>query len=188
MADGSAPTAEDKARFEQGKKELIAALTKKRYIDRQLATLESQIYNFEGSYLTDTAAHSGGNIIQGFDGYLKNQTTGRRKYEASDADRLFSTSSLTYLKSLELAGDGDESSTTVDDGKSSGSGLMTIHVPAAPKIPSHDAAQAKKLRDREYQRKKRANARGQSAGTVSDDESVGSGRRPTKRQRTTVDS
>ncbi|TFK52591.1 NuA4-domain-containing protein [Heliocybe sulcata] len=167
MAEGGMPSADDKARFEQAKKELIAALSKKRYIDRQLASLEAQIYNFEGSYLADTAAHSGGNIIQGFDGYLKNQAPGRRKYEATDADRLFSTSSLTYLKAS--------------------SGLMTIHVPAAPKVPSHDAAHAKKLRDREYQRKKRATARGTSIGTVSDDESVGSGRRLTKRQRTGAD-
>src|ERR1700722_10667060 len=50
------------------------------------AQIEAQIYSLEGAY---TNVHSGGNIIQGFDGYLKNQTTGRRKHEVSEADRIF---------------------------------------------------------------------------------------------------
>ncbi|KAF8231758.1 NuA4-domain-containing protein [Tricholoma matsutake] len=89
---------EEKSRYETLKSELIKALPKKRMVDRSLAQIELQIYNLEASYLTETAAHSGGNIIQGFDGYLKNQTVGRRKYEVNENDRLFSRSSLTYQK------------------------------------------------------------------------------------------
>src|SRR6267154_862772 len=107
----SEATAEDKARYETIRKELALALPKKRALDKQLvrislptylffsssvqAQVEVQIFNFEGSYLTETSAHSGGNIIQGFEGYLKNQSVTRRRYEVSDADRMFSNSSLT---------------------------------------------------------------------------------------------
>lgn len=114
MADPSAPSADDRARYEALKKELMQALPRKRAVDKQLvcfpstmmlfshrlgqAQIELQIYNLEVSYLTETAAHSGGNIIQGFENYLKNQTAGRRKYEIHDQDRIFSNSSLTLQK------------------------------------------------------------------------------------------
>ena len=62
------------------------------------AQVELQIYVLEATYLTETAAHSGGNIIQGFENYLKNQSSGRRKYEVHDHDRVFSNSSLTFQK------------------------------------------------------------------------------------------
>ncbi|KAL5482820.1 EAF6 [Sanghuangporus weigelae] len=99
-------TSEEKARYDAARKELIQALQKKRLVDRQLAQLEVQIYNFEGSYLSETAQHSGGNIIQGFDGYLKTQSVGRRRHEPTDADRVFSNSSLSYQKSLDLLAEG----------------------------------------------------------------------------------
>lgn len=60
--------------------------------------IEAQIHNLEATYLNETAQHSGGNIIHGFEGYLKNQTTGRRKYEVNDQDRIFSNSSLTVAR------------------------------------------------------------------------------------------
>jgi len=182
--DGSGnPSAEDKAQYEAAKKELIQALNRKRQADKQLAQVELQIYNLEASYLTDTAAHSGGNIIIGYDNYLKNQGIGRRKYEVTDADRMFSSSSATYQKSLDLLGEGEESSATVDEFNKSG----TVIVPPAGKPQESAAALAKKNRDREYQRAKRA-ARKRSGGTLSDDESVtSSGRRPMKRARITME-
>ncbi|PWN42910.1 hypothetical protein IE81DRAFT_283737, partial [Ceraceosorus guamensis] len=61
---------EAKERYESTKSTLRSGLSKKRQIDRTLTDLESQIYLFEGSYLSSTAS-SGGNIIKGFDGYLK---------------------------------------------------------------------------------------------------------------------
>lgn len=108
------PTAEDKAAFEAAKKDLVQALTRKRNADKQLvsptflpgaiahnliqAQVEVQLYHLEASYLTDTTTNSGGNIITGFDNYLKNQGTGRRKFEVTDSDRMFSASSTTYQR------------------------------------------------------------------------------------------
>ncbi|KAI0087830.1 NuA4-domain-containing protein [Irpex rosettiformis] len=184
MAAESVPTAEEKAKYDGAKKELLQAISKKRQADKQLAGIEVQIYNLESAYLMETASHSGGNIVQGFDGYLKNPPGGRRKYEVSDADRLFSSSSVSYKKSLELSGEGEESAATGEDqSRMSTPGLTTVVLPAA-KATEMTAAQQKKHRDREYQRKKRANAARRSAA-LSDEESVtsASSRRPTKRSR-----
>lgn len=89
---------------------------------------------------------------------------------------------------MELLGEGEESENpTGDEYKQSGS-MTTVVLQPAPRPPDLTPAQAKKQRDREYQRKKRAttNANRRSAGTLSDEESVATtttGRRPTKRAR-----
>ncbi|KIO02686.1 hypothetical protein M404DRAFT_1001900, partial [Pisolithus tinctorius Marx 270] len=153
-------------------------LAKRRAADRQLAEMELTIYNLETSYLTDTATT--GNIIHGFDGYLKptQGAAARRKHEIGEGDRWFSTSSGTWSKSLELLGDGEETTPAPDDPKTPNPGLTTVVVPPAPRPQELTAAQQKKFRDREYQRRKRAMRR--SAGTMSDDDSQGLGRRAQK--------
>ncbi|KZT73920.1 NuA4-domain-containing protein [Daedalea quercina L-15889] len=179
------PSPEDKLRYDAAKKELMQALSKRRNVDRQLSQLEVQIYNLEASYLTETAAHSGGNILHGFEGYLKNPAGGRKKHELGDSDRMFSNSSTTYKKSLELSGEGEESGAGEDQSRMSTPGLTTVIVPPAPRPQELSAAQQKKNRDREYQRKKRASARA-TATPMSEDDShsvASSGRRPSKRAR-----
>ncbi|KAG6854119.1 hypothetical protein C0991_010283 [Blastosporella zonata] len=188
---GPGPSAEDKARYETLKNELKKAIPKKRQADKQLATVEVQIYNLEATYLTETAAHSGGNIIQGFDGYLKNQTTGRKKYEINEQDRLFSKSSLTFQRSLDLLGEGDESTATNDEySKQPNPALTTVVVPPATRTQELSLAQQKKIKDRDYQRRKRASVSLKSNGD-SDEEIVStastSSRRPSKRARMTDD-
>lgn len=105
---------EAQQRYETTKKALKSGISKKRHIDRTLTDLESQIFLFEGSYLSNTAA-SGGNIVKGFDSYLKtNAVTGGSSkissintsmlggQEIAPEDRMFSISSATYKRSLEL--------------------------------------------------------------------------------------
>ncbi len=78
----------------------------KRQTDHELTDLESQIYLYEGSYLNNTAM-SGGNVIRGFDSYLKAGSTPASVSRSSSQtisadDRMFSTSSATYQRSLAL--------------------------------------------------------------------------------------
>ncbi|OCF37272.1 hypothetical protein I316_01181 [Kwoniella heveanensis BCC8398] len=97
----SGPPADAKQAQAAALQELEAAQRRKRAIDTTLANLEHSIYAFEGSYLDETAA-SGGNIIKGFDNYLKPPTgnVNKKKFETTEADRLFSTSSGTYQQSI----------------------------------------------------------------------------------------
>ncbi|WVQ96339.1 hypothetical protein IAU59_003443 [Kwoniella sp. CBS 9459] len=97
----SGPPADAKQAQAAALQELEAAQRRKRAIDTSLANLEHSIYAFEGSYLDETAA-SGGNIIKGFDNYLKPPTGNvkQKKFETTESDRLFSTSSGTYQQSI----------------------------------------------------------------------------------------
>ncbi|KAG4303534.1 hypothetical protein PCANB_000168 [Pneumocystis canis] len=113
--------------YENKKKELRELINKKNSVDRTLALLEEKIYKLEGAYLESTA--QGGNIIKGFDGFLKNSSH-RKRADYTDNDRLFSFSSGTFLKFLhknELEDDSDTSTTQKKkkrrkiDGDSSGS-------------------------------------------------------------------
>ncbi|GMK58977.1 hypothetical protein CspeluHIS016_0604190 [Cutaneotrichosporon spelunceum] len=80
--------------------EVEAAQRRKRALDVNLATLEATIWAQEASYLEDTAA-SGGNIIRGFENYLKAPTVTshhRRKNEPTEDDKLFSGSSSSFAQ------------------------------------------------------------------------------------------
>lgn len=80
---------------------LRQTLDKKRRLDEQLAALEEQIYKTESVYLEDTAAS--GNIVRGFDGWVKNVQVGRtgddrRRGRVRDEDRVFSRSSVSWMR------------------------------------------------------------------------------------------
>ncbi|GAA5869345.1 hypothetical protein JCM3774_004211 [Rhodotorula dairenensis] len=125
-------------RLDRARKQLRSDLDKKRKLDRDLAQLEQQIYAFEGSYLSDSLfpnpATSGnpagagggganaanaaaaaaatsqfGNIIRGYDSYLKAPSASaqdRKRFRPgdppSDKERMFSASSATFHRSVEL--------------------------------------------------------------------------------------
>lgn len=90
--------------YEQLRTNLRGSLTKKRQIDEQLANLEEQIYKLETSYLEDTSG--AGNIIRGFDNWVKGVVIGndrraddrKGRTRVRDEDRIFSNSSITWLK------------------------------------------------------------------------------------------
>ncbi|CRL20254.1 Histone H4 acetyltransferase, NuA4 complex, Eaf6 [Penicillium camemberti] len=97
--------------YEKLRRELRDTLQKKRLMDKSMAQLEDQIFRFEQSYLEETTA---GNIIKGFDNYIKGSASGsslgaaglglggsmagsRRKAQVTDSDRVFSRSSASYM-------------------------------------------------------------------------------------------
>jgi len=89
-------------------------------------------------------------------------------------------------------GEGEESVVTNEEfaKQSTPASVTTIAVPPALRTQEISAAQAKKIKDREYQRRKRANMSHRSTGE-SDEEAVSatslSSRRPTKRARLATD-
>ncbi|CAE6402699.1 unnamed protein product [Rhizoctonia solani] len=150
--------AEGKALYESARKDLVNALMKRKEIDKQLAALESQIYTFEGNYLTETT-NSGGNIIQGFENYLKHpNAANRKKYEITDGDRIFSNSSSTYGKSLVVNGDADRSADDAGAGSH-----VTVSLPAARQ--GSETRSIDSRRDRDSKLKKRPNNQRDEEGT-----------------------
>ena len=89
--------------YESLRANLRQTLEKKRKIDEQLAAIEDSIFKTEGQYLEETA--NSGNIVRGFDGWVKGvQVTGRgaaddrRRGRVRDDDRVFSRSSVSWMR------------------------------------------------------------------------------------------
>lgn len=113
---GSASTAGNDASrglpyYERLRRDLRESLNKKRLIDNNLLQLEDNILRVETQYLEETTA---GNIIKGFDNYIKGAATTttaggagtatRRKAPIIDADRIFSRSSSSFLRETSTPG------------------------------------------------------------------------------------
>lgn len=88
--------------YESLRTTLRGTLDKKRKLDEQLAALEDQIFKLEGAYLEETS--NSGNIVRGFDGWVKGVSVGgraaddRRRGRVRDEDRVFSRSSVGWMK------------------------------------------------------------------------------------------
>ncbi|EXJ81095.1 hypothetical protein A1O3_07383 [Capronia epimyces CBS 606.96] len=104
--------------YEKLRRDLRDTIQKKRLLDRNMAAIEDQIYRQETAYLEETSV--AGNIVKGFDNYIKASAVsssansaggtvsgsavgggvgaGRRKAVVNDSDRIFSRSSVSYLR------------------------------------------------------------------------------------------
>lgn len=92
-----------------------------------------------------------------------------------------------WRQSLELVGDSEEGGPNDEYVKQPTPGLTTVIVPPATRNQELSVAQQKRLRDKEYQRKKRASASMRSTGESEEEVVSASTRRPTKRARITED-
>ncbi|KAJ3221226.1 Chromatin modification- protein meaf6 [Clydaea vesicula] len=81
-------------------KELKDLIDDKKQIEKRLVDLETNLYNLETTYLEDTAGF--GNIIKGFDSYLNGRAIDKRRSRFFETDRIFSNSSTTTQKSIDL--------------------------------------------------------------------------------------
>mmetsp|Transcript_45894 Transcript_45894/g.74887 ORF Transcript_45894/g.74887 Transcript_45894/m.74887 type:complete len:116 (-) Transcript_45894:221-568(-) len=74
----------------------LSGLVQKKKLEDELKGIEKQIYELEGNYLEETQNY--GNVIRGWDGYLKSSKQSNLKTKQHifrDTDRLFSSSSTT---------------------------------------------------------------------------------------------
>lgn len=101
-------SSDKQAEYEKHKKILHDAIQEKKNVDRQLTQIEEDIFAKESLYLTNTMHHSYGNIIKGFDTFVRSSlvtshATGglRRRTLMTDDDRIFSLSLAVYIKHLQ---------------------------------------------------------------------------------------
>ncbi|KAH6853437.1 histone acetyltransferase subunit NuA4-domain-containing protein [Chaetomium sp. MPI-CAGE-AT-0009] len=82
--------------YEKQRQQLKELISRKRALEKKLTSVEDLIANKESEYLEGTPS---GNIIIGFDNYVKGATAAaaqRRKAGAPDHNRVFSRSSVSY--------------------------------------------------------------------------------------------
>jgi chromatin modification-related protein EAF6 len=91
--------------YESLRNTLKGTLIKKRQLDEQLQALEDNIYKMESSYLEET--NGAGNIVRGFDGWVKGVVVGgdkksvddrKARVRVRDEDRIFSRSSMSWIR------------------------------------------------------------------------------------------
>jgi hypothetical protein len=91
--------------YESLRTTLKSTLVKKRQLDEQLQAIEDNIYKMESSYLEET--NGAGNIVRGFDGWVKGVVVGgdkksvddrKARVRVRDEDRIFSRSSMSWIR------------------------------------------------------------------------------------------
>ncbi|KAK3394412.1 histone acetyltransferase subunit NuA4-domain-containing protein [Podospora didyma] len=85
--------------YEKQRQRLKELIARKRTLEKKLNMTEDSIYKKETEYLENTPS---GNIIIGFDNYTKGTNTAasqRRKTGLTEANRVFSRSSISYNSS-----------------------------------------------------------------------------------------
>ncbi|KAF8246935.1 NuA4-domain-containing protein [Wilcoxina mikolae CBS 423.85] len=138
------------AYYEKVRKQLRDLIHQKRHHDKQLALYEDNIFKAETAYLEET---QNGNIIKGFDNYIKAGVP-RRKTNFNDHDRIFSLSSLTYAAKLQQ----DESAPVTAS--------STPTVPDLPRISTQMTNKSNHNNKKNPNRKRKADDESESVSEV----------------------
>ncbi|CAJ0763285.1 1169_t:CDS:2, partial [Entrophospora sp. SA101] len=94
----TSPTVVTRQKYEEVQAELDELMKQRENLEESLLTLETSIYSSEGSYLEES-----GNLIRGFDGYLKpSSQQDKKKKDISKEARLFSNSSSSSRKARKM--------------------------------------------------------------------------------------
>lgn len=80
-------------------RELEEMLTKRSSLIKNLESIENSLYNLETAYIEETQY---GNIIRGYEGFLSARTPASRRQRATDSERIFTSSSVTYQRDTEM--------------------------------------------------------------------------------------
>ncbi|CAG8450429.1 782_t:CDS:2 [Ambispora gerdemannii] len=89
------------AEYEAAKALLASYEAKGNELSEQLKEDEAEVYYAETIYLEET--NHMGNLVKGFDSFLRSSSDRKRKSEVPDSDRLFSRSSIYMQKKLRYA-------------------------------------------------------------------------------------
>ncbi|PIN14757.1 hypothetical protein CDL12_12613 [Handroanthus impetiginosus] len=126
---------------------LSSLLSKREKLQKELRSVEKQVYELETSYLQETTTF--GNALKGFEGFLsssKNTANLKRSRKFQPEDRVFSLSSVTSPAVGELGVGKEDGKSDMVQGRARGAGGLASNAQGKPKKGRTGQRDVKKIR------------------------------------------